>query len=468
MLHPSTKKLIDRLNEMTLQRKIDWVQGETPETLAYDTEGYRVLLEGEPAALVLCDALGNELERASTDDLATTRHIDGGNYDTVIETMRADASRIALGTENAIASVLDGLNLDDAPESAASSDPIDIPGEEPVADAEEPPAFDAMEDSGDEIAISSAVDFDEELDAPETDIPQVAPPVEDVAIIADDTHEQFDAPPEGIDAHEAQSVEASQEISEGIISPEGTDIVSEPETGADDTPDIGKAVADLANQVNNAEESNPTSPPPARRPNPLLTQTAFNSIPSRASHGTLEEATYPTTAKDQDEPTGTPADEAALSFPVEEEIGPILSSDTHAPAVPLPIETEGEPPKIPGVGQVLSLSGLSPMPTEGKKLFEPETGASPIESAPSNSAESASLATPDNPAPQSPEPTSFPASSETSMEDLDIELEAAPEPPQKEAHDELTPPVAPDAPETDAPETDEPTKPVKTRFNPWI
>ena len=36
MLHPSTKKLIDKLNEMTRQRKISWAEGDG-DTVIYDT-----------------------------------------------------------------------------------------------------------------------------------------------------------------------------------------------------------------------------------------------------------------------------------------------------------------------------------------------------------------------------------------------------------------------------------------------
>lgn len=130
MLHPSTKKLIDRLSEMTLQRKIEWVNGDQDHTVAYDTEGYRVILENAPCALILCDSLGNALERADETVLSETSHIDGGTYTDRMEAMFTEALRIARGTEQAIATVLNGLDLDgdripDIPDPVTLEEPMD-------------------------------------------------------------------------------------------------------------------------------------------------------------------------------------------------------------------------------------------------------------------------------------------------------------------------------------------------------
>ena len=162
MLHPSTKRLIDRLCEMTTQRKIDWAIGEQPDTLVYDTEGYRVLLEGTPAELVLRDALGKELERASQDILTQSKHIDGGTYAGLVATMHEEASRIARGTEDAIASVLGGLSLDDPAENSTL-----IPEDTPV-EADEPfstPIADAVEDNADEMSAAPTAEFSADANA---------------------------------------------------------------------------------------------------------------------------------------------------------------------------------------------------------------------------------------------------------------------------------------------------------------
>ena len=112
MLHPSTKKLIDRLAEMTGQKRIDWLAGDRDDTLVFDTEGYRVLLQGDPATLRLTDALGRELESASPDELAATPHDGGGTYGATMAALRREAQRIARGTEGAISAVLGGLDAE--------------------------------------------------------------------------------------------------------------------------------------------------------------------------------------------------------------------------------------------------------------------------------------------------------------------------------------------------------------------
>ena len=62
-IHPSTKKLIDRLYDMTLDRKIDWKQGPDG-AVVYDTERYRVTLVGTPTEVILSSEEGAELDKA--------------------------------------------------------------------------------------------------------------------------------------------------------------------------------------------------------------------------------------------------------------------------------------------------------------------------------------------------------------------------------------------------------------------
>ena len=52
-IHPSTKKLIDRLYDMTLERKIEWKPG-ADGAVVYDTERYSVTLTGNPTEVILC------------------------------------------------------------------------------------------------------------------------------------------------------------------------------------------------------------------------------------------------------------------------------------------------------------------------------------------------------------------------------------------------------------------------------
>lgn len=116
MLHPSTKKLIDKLREKTAQQAIAWTEGED-HALVFDTEGYRVALTDSPLEVVLLDPLGKELERATQEDLAAAQTADGQSYVDVLAVMRGDAQRMARGAEYAIERVLAGL---DKPEGDAA------------------------------------------------------------------------------------------------------------------------------------------------------------------------------------------------------------------------------------------------------------------------------------------------------------------------------------------------------------
>ncbi|MEO1101095.1 MAG: hypothetical protein AAFW65_04550 [Pseudomonadota bacterium] len=129
MLHPSTKKLIDRLREKTAQQAITWTEGED-QALVFDTEGYRVALTDAPIEVVLLDPLGKELERATQQDLAATQTADGQSYADALAGMRGDAQRIARGAEYAIERVLAGLEKsEDANDAAAIATEATAPNE---------------------------------------------------------------------------------------------------------------------------------------------------------------------------------------------------------------------------------------------------------------------------------------------------------------------------------------------------
>jgi len=156
MMHPSTMKLVDRLRAMTAQGKIEWADGEDAESLVYVTEGYRVVLSGNPANISLTDNSGNELEKVEADELAQTQHADGGAYDAVVVSLVADARRIARGTESAINSVLEGLDLD-------GDGVVDIPMEDglvPTPAEIADPQPDTVEDTADESGTATLADAD--------------------------------------------------------------------------------------------------------------------------------------------------------------------------------------------------------------------------------------------------------------------------------------------------------------------
>jgi len=452
MLHPSTKKLIDRLCEMTIQRKIDWVSGDQADTLAYDTEGYRVLLEGNPAALVLCDALGNELDRADHDALSATQHIDHGTYETLMETMRSEATRIARGAEDAIASVLGGLDLD--------GDGIpDVPAPIELEDAPEgvtSEAFDDVEDTVDELAGLDSQSIQSEA------LPEIEGEAE--AVFQNDTpmplsQDQNINSDDGIDpamdtapafdtstlaAADLDALTPQEDTSASMMNaaPTAADWDSEPnepDDAFDDTPDVGEAVANLANQVNNtspapepaAENEIPATDQPAPRPSPpraksLITSgMGFNALPSSRGRGMVLQSSTP-----------IHEDKSDQAAPATEETSPAAPA-TSEPTI-----------AVPKPGQVLSLSGL----TDNIEFGETDkTGALPTD--PVFEVEA------------TPEPEPAP-----SVDPAPVVPDVSPEPiappPEPSAADSSGPaPALEEAtPEAD-PEKDQP--PPK-RFNPWI
>ncbi|MBK8196922.1 MAG: hypothetical protein IPK75_01035 [Acidobacteria bacterium] len=116
MLHPSTKRLIDKLNEMTRKQRVTWTEGENA-AVVHDTEGYRVVLTPEPHAVLLTDALGREIETCQPEEFADDVDSLGRPYSKFIAELYREAYRHARGTEKAIRTLLAGL---DAVESEAA------------------------------------------------------------------------------------------------------------------------------------------------------------------------------------------------------------------------------------------------------------------------------------------------------------------------------------------------------------
>ena len=75
MLHTSTRKLIDRLSEMTELGKLDWIES-ADGNIAYSTEGYSVTLTESPNEVVITSKDGKELERATAEEIAATESED--------------------------------------------------------------------------------------------------------------------------------------------------------------------------------------------------------------------------------------------------------------------------------------------------------------------------------------------------------------------------------------------------------
>ena len=83
MLHASTRKLIDRLAEMTDLNKLDWTESDAGQ-ITYSTEGYSVSLTEDPNEVVITSKDGKELERATAEELSATQTEDGKTYAQVV------------------------------------------------------------------------------------------------------------------------------------------------------------------------------------------------------------------------------------------------------------------------------------------------------------------------------------------------------------------------------------------------
>lgn len=132
MLHPSTKRLIDKLSEMTRKQRVTWTEGEGA-SVVHDTEGYRVVITPEPHAVLLTDALGREIETCRPEEFGDETDAHGRPYAKFVAELYREASRHARGTEKAIRTLLAGLDSveADAPAALAAAAPalalIDAP-----------------------------------------------------------------------------------------------------------------------------------------------------------------------------------------------------------------------------------------------------------------------------------------------------------------------------------------------------
>ncbi|MEM7492229.1 MAG: hypothetical protein AAF296_02545, partial [Pseudomonadota bacterium] len=158
MLHPSTKKLIDRLIAMTAEGKIDWKEDDS-DRVSYTTEGYSVALEKEPTEIVITTSDGRELERATASEIADVPDDADVSYADQVASMTRDATRKAKGIDEAISVLLAGIDLE--------GDGIpDLPVETLEADIAE--ANDIIEDVADDSAVVASVDTKTDVEPVDT------------------------------------------------------------------------------------------------------------------------------------------------------------------------------------------------------------------------------------------------------------------------------------------------------------
>jgi hypothetical protein len=163
MLHPSTKKLIDKIAEMTRRQRVAWVQGDDGR-IYHDTEGYRVVLTPAPHAVLVTDALGKTIESALPEHFAAELDGAGRPYAQHVSELYRDADRYARGAERAIDMVLKGLDRDG--DGIPDDAPTGVIAGAGVAAAAVPMA-DRIEDLADETQDLSDIGAAAETDAVE-------------------------------------------------------------------------------------------------------------------------------------------------------------------------------------------------------------------------------------------------------------------------------------------------------------
>ena len=273
MLHASTKKLIDRLAEMTDLAKLDWTESEDG-NITYSTEGYSVSLTETPNEMVITSKDGKELERANADELAQTQNDDGASYADIVAAMTKAAARVARGTEAAISTLLAGMESIGAIEPVAETEtPEEASADEAAGDA-------LQEAPGDDTAVLTDESVSAVAEAVSTTEPQPAEDHTDAAVEADSEPQAVASSDEDTDTAIEETVEESEpalvassyvEASDAedrdltasgteqtetdieVDDPSGDERIEEIETDSEDH--VTEAVVRLADEVNQREET---------------------------------------------------------------------------------------------------------------------------------------------------------------------------------------------------------------------
>ena len=226
MLHPSTQKLIDRLAEMTAQKKIDWAEADENGGVVYATEGYEVILTANPPHVSLTTEKGRLLEEAAESALSDTPHDEHGDYAELIRKVTGEAARVARGTEAAIDALLAGLdgqagNRRKTQRPAAPESADEDHGEEAEAGANAP--VDAS------VPEAALIDEKDDVAHPAFDEDEAGYDEEDVsgavARLADEVN--------GTGAHEARTDEEDDDIDAFSVTPDDAPHMQDVETVED-------------------------------------------------------------------------------------------------------------------------------------------------------------------------------------------------------------------------------------------
>lgn len=303
MLHASTKKLIDRLAEMTDLAKLDWTESEDG-TITYATEGYSVTLSSSPNELIINSKDGKELERAGAEELAATHNDDGTSYADIVATMTKEASRVAIGTETAISTLLAGM------QEAPVAEP-----EEVETAADEASTRELQEDPGDDTEVLTddsveavVADSAETADEPETKADETSTDGTESAGFAAETDES-PSEPETLQAEDGS--ESADEVS----------VEAEPEADGESESDVTDAVARLADEVNQRDDTG-------------LDAAAASAVGAVALAAGLTDET--SVSEDEEEADDTPDEDIAFGATVAAE--PEIEAATPPAYVPFGLE----------------------------------------------------------------------------------------------------------------------------------
>jgi len=483
MLHPSTKRLIDKLDEMTRKQRVAWEESENG-AVTHDTEGYRVTLTPPPHTLLLTDTQGREIETCTPEDFAGETDVSGRPYVDFVEDMYREAHRHARGAEKAISALLSALEqaaADEAPEAEAA-----------------PETFEHIEDEGDDSRPLE----DHEMPEYEGQADMQAA----VAAMADEVNSPPEANFAAVDAAPEPEAPAAPYAPFAGSEESARVYATAAEFAAPAAPEPVAAVEDMPEDIQAPEPFAETSPAEAE-PEPFSSEETVWDTIRNAGHAAPEAAPEP-----EPQPLETPAEPAPQPAPVfgsgmfsgsMGDLGRYRSAPPAAPAEPehqpaeapaaLTPEPTPEPPPLPDPEpapeppQRFSLSGI----TSGFGLGSTQQAAprtqpadpDPVPAAPATAQTETrkiidgTIDLPDALPEYAPEPLPEPAPAmDLRMEedeefgfteaDLMPGIPAQPLPAASESSVSEQPHVETAATHEAEPEDDPPPKPAR-RFNPW-
>ncbi|MFN4184508.1 MAG: hypothetical protein ACK4M6_06950 [Hyphomonas sp.] len=332
MLHPSTKKLIDKLSEMTRKQRVSWIEGENG-TIVHDTEGYRVVLTPEPHGVVLTDAVGREIETCSAEEIADEKDAAGRPYSQFIGELFREAHRHARGAEKAIRTLLAGLEAaDEPPPEAAIMAPEPEPEPETLTD--ETTSLDG------ETAITAAVAT--LADQINNTAPMAGPEVEaeaEPAVTAAEAEPapEPEAPPAPLPAAYAETEESGEDEAEPELEVEAE---AEGAAATEETPEPAAAL--VAPEGETEAEDTPA-------PSPMQQRFSLSGIPYGVGFAGTQ-----TVATPEEKPVETaPSEPRTLVIDGTEDLPEFMPSLEDEPSLPPLPESrgndgdDGAPPSIP-------------------------------------------------------------------------------------------------------------------------